>query len=183
MKRTAVILATVFLVACPKDKPAESDAASTAPPASASASASAAPSGSAASSATPAGAAAAYEGKYTAAPSTYYIPTESKDWTGVKQAKDDGTKMVGDGTLALTVDGTGRVSGTIDSGPASPAVIAGMVVDGALNGTVRPKEGTEDGLTGTLVAKVSGDSIEGTMKLANANASVLREAKLTAKRK
>ncbi len=179
MKRTAVILAAVISVACSKEKPADSDAGSGAPSASAPASASA----SASASAAPARTSATYEGKYTAAPATYYIPTESKDWSGVKQAKEDGTKMIGEGTLSLTVDPTGNVSGTIDSGPASPGIIAGLTVDGALNGTVRPKETGTDGLTGTFVGKVTGDSVEGTMKLANENALLLREAKFSAKKK
>lgn len=182
MKRLAVILATAWVVACSKDKPAEATDAGAAPPA-ASASAAAPASASASASAKPAGASASYEGKYTAAPATYYIPTESKDWTGVKQAKDDPTKMVGEGTLSLAVDGSGTLSGTIDSGPASPAVIAGTVVEGAMNGHVRPKDAGEDALTGTLVAKVTGDTVEGTIKLSNANASILREAKFSAKKK
>ena len=39
------------------------------------------------------------------------------------------------------------------------------------------------GLHGSLVGKISGDTIEGTMKLADHNASVLRDVKFTAKKK
>ena len=180
MKRAALILATAFLAACPKEKPTESEAGAAPPPASASASA--APQASA--SAAPAAAApASYAGTYSAAPGTLSLPTDDKEYKGVKQAKEDGTKYVGDGAFSLTVDPAGRVTGTIDSGPAAPALIAGEVVDGALNGTIRRKDVGDEGLTGTILGKVAGGSVEGTMKLADANALVLREAKFTAKKK
>ena len=53
-----------------------------------------------------------------------------------------------------------RVSGTIDSGPAAPAIIDGSVVDGEIRGNVRRKDPADDGLTGTLVAKIDGDTVE-----------------------
>ncbi len=183
MKRSAVIVAALVLVlaACSKDKPAEGDAGSAAPGGSASASAH--PAAAASGSAAPAATSASYEGTYTATPGTYHLPTDDKEYKGVKQAKEDGTKLVGDGTFTLTVAGDGQVDGTIDSGPASPAVITGEVVDGTLNGTIRRKDASDEGLTGTISGKVSAGAIEGTMKLADANAGILREAKATAKKK
>lgn len=132
-------------------------------------------------SAAPEVAGASFEGTYTAAPSSLFIP-EGKEYASVKQAKDDPTKHVGEGKLALTSDAQGFVRGTIDSGPAAPALVEGTLSEGVLKGSVRRKDPSDDGLTGTLVGKVSGDALEGTMTLSNANASILRQAKFTAKK-
>lgn len=185
MTRLSLIAVALVLAACSKDDPPKTDAS--APPASSSISpqASAAPLAAPSASAAPTakGAAAKYEGKYTATPGALHIPSDNKDYTGVKQAKDEGTKMVGDGTLTLDVDGEGRVTGTFDSGPAQGSVLDGTVADGNVAGTVRVKTAGDDGLHGSLVGKMAGDSIEGTMKLADSNASVLRDVKFTAKKK
>jgi hypothetical protein len=124
--------------------------------------------------------AATYKGSYTATPSTYYIPSE-KDYGAVKQVKDEPTKMVGEGTFSITVGEGGRVSGEIESGPAAPGVIDGVVTGDTLTATVRRKQ-KDEGLTGALVGKVTADGVEGSMRLADASAALLREAKLTAKK-
>lgn len=176
MKRLVVTTLALALAACSKDKPAATDTAASSSP-SASAAAPAAPA-----SAPPAGP-VSYAGTYAASPSSLYIPSEDKDYANVKQAKDDGSKMVGEGKLTLTVEPDGKVAGAVESGPAAPAVIDGRADDGAITGTVRRKEPGDDGLTGSFVGKIAGDAVEGTMQLSDANASVLREAKVSAKKK
>lgn len=185
MTRLSFIALALMLAGCPKDDPPKADASAPTSSSSISPQASAAPSASASASAPgPAkGAAAKYEGKYAATPGALHIPSDNKDYTGVKQAKDEGTKMVGDGTLTLDVDGEGRVTGTFESGPAQGSVLDGTIADGNVAGTVRVKTAGDDGLHGSLVGKMSGDSIEGTMKLADSNASVLRDVKFSAKKK
>lgn len=175
---STALASVLFLAGCPKsgeggDKPAPSASASVATPASAQMAASASASASAAASK-----AASYGGKYTLTPANYYIPS-TKDYASVKQAKDDPSKHVGEGTLTLSVDETGRVSGTVDSGPAAPAIIDGALVDGEIRGNVRRKDPADHGLTGTLVAKITGDTAEGTLSLAEAHAAVVREGKLS----
>jgi hypothetical protein len=170
--RALVLPFLVALVACSKPTgtgPAPSASVTAAVSASAapSASASAAPS-----------AHAAYEGTYTLAPASYYVP-EHKDYAGVKQAKDDPAKHVGNGALTLTIEG-GRVSGSIDSGPVSPAIIDGALVDGEIRATVRRKT-PDDGLTGTLTAREKDGT--GALSLAESNAAIVREGKLTLKKK
>jgi hypothetical protein len=181
MTRRSVFAFVFLLMGCPKDDASKADASAPTPSSSISPQASA--SASASGSATAKGAAAKYEGKYTATPGVLHIPSDNKDYSGVKQAKDDGTKMVGDGTLTLDVDGEGRVTGTFESGPAEGSVLDGTVADGNVAGTVRVKTARADGLHGSLVGKMSGDSIEGTMTLADSNASVLRDVKFSAKKK
>ena len=128
------------------------------------------------------GQAASYAGSYSLAPAQFYIP-ESKEYASVKQVKDDPTKHVGEGTLTLTVGADGRVSGSVESGPAAPAEIDGRLVDGEIRGNVRRKDPSDDGLTGTLVGKVSGDAVEGNVSLAVANAAIVRDGKLSLKKK
>jgi hypothetical protein len=111
-----------------------------------------------------------------------YIP-ESKDWSSVKQAKDEPSKHVGEGALSLNVDPTGRITGTVDTGPAGPALIDGTVIDGELRGAVRRKDPADNGLTGTFIGKPTGDTVAGILSLAEANAAIVREGKFSLKKK
>jgi hypothetical protein len=125
---------------------------------------------------------ASYSGTYSIAPAKMYIPN-AKDYASVKQAKDDPTKHVGEGALTLQVDAEGHVTGTIDSGPASPALIDGSLVEEEIRGTIRRKSPSDEGLTGTFTGKISADSVEGKLALAEANAAVVRDGKLSLKKK
>ena len=131
----------------------------------------------------PKGEAATFAGKYTTAAAALHIPSDNKDYKGVKQAPDDGSKHVGEGAMSVAVDGAGLVSGEIEAGPAAPAVIEGVLSDGEIRARVRRKDPSDNGLTGTLLAKVAGSNVEGTMKLAEANASIVREAKVSLTKK
>ena len=177
MKRALWLL--VIVSACDK-KPAEAtEAGSTAatsaalPPPSAAASASA--------SAAPAGEAATWNGKYSIAAAAVYVPSD-KDWKNVKLKTDD-AQYLGDGALTLTVDPSGRVTGSSDGPPLGAALVDGHVEGGKLTATVRRKDPSDNGLTGTIVATITGDKLEGSMKLADSNTAVVREGKLTASKK
>ena len=122
-----------------------------------------------------------YAGKYTVTAGKMYVP-EQKDWSSVKW-KNDETKMLGDGDLTLSVDGQGRVSGSTEAGPLGASVLEGISDGTTLTCTVRRKDPSDEGLTGTLVATIAGDALDGTMKLAESNAAVVREAKVDAKAK
>ena len=126
------------------------------------------------------GQAATYSGSYSLSPGAYYIPS-TKDYGSVKQAKDDPTKHVGEGNLTLTVDADGKVTGTIDSGPASPGVIEGSMIDGEIRGFIRRTDPSDQGLTGTFTVKPGAG--DGTLSLAEANAAVVREGKLSLEKK
>jgi hypothetical protein len=130
----------------------------------------------------PAASAATYAGTYTVAPATLHIP-ESKDYAHVKQAKDEPSKMVGNGTLSLSVAADGRVTGEIDSGPAAPALVDGSLVGGEIRGVVLRKAPSDDGLTGTIVAKIGDASVDGKLSLAEANAAIVREGTVSLKKK
>ncbi len=125
--------------------------------------------------------AVSYAGKYTVSAGTMYVP-DQKDWSSVK-FKNDETKMLGDGEIALSVDGQGRVSGSTEAGPLGASVLEGISDGTTLTATVRRKDPSDEGLTGTLVAKIAGEALDGMMKLAESNAAVVREAKVDAKAK
>lgn len=127
------------------------------------------------------GTALSFAGKYTVTPGTMYVPAE-KDWAAVK-FKNDETKMLGDGELSLSVDPGGRVSGSTESGPLGASIVEGFSEKGVVTGSVRRKDTSDEGLTGTLVGTLAGDVLTGTMSLAESNAAVVRVAKLEAKKR
>jgi hypothetical protein len=126
-------------------------------------------------------AASSFAGKYTVTPGTLYVPAD-KDWAPVKWKSDD-TKLLGEGEMTLAIDTAGRVAGTTTGGPLGAAVIDGTSDGQTLAATLRRKDPADEGLTGTLLAKIAGDNVEGTMKLAEFNAAVVRVASFTATKK
>lgn len=182
MKPTYLLLSLALALAgCPSKNNdgggAPAPSASTAVSAQPLASGSAAPSAAASA----ANAKTTWSGPYTLAAGKLSIPSENKDYAGVKQFKDDPSKHMGDGKIELTVEGD-RVVGTVE-GAAGPAVVEGAIVDGEIRGVVRRKEPKDDGLTGTLSAKIAGASAEGTLNLADATTAIVREAKITLTKK
>lgn len=126
---------------------------------------------------------ASYSGTYSLVPATVYIPT-TKDYANVKQVKDDPSKHVGDGTLTVSIDAAGTVSGTIDTGPAAPARIEGTLVADEIRGMVRRTDTTDDGLTGTFFCKLApADAPTGNLALTAATAAIVRSGTISLKRK
>lgn len=124
--------------------------------------------------------AASFAAKYTMTAGTMYVPKE-KDWSAVK-FKNDESKMLGEGTFNLAIDAGGTVSGTSEGGALGTAIIDGKLDGDTITATIRRKDPSDEGLTGTLLAKREGDKLEGSMKLAESNAAVVREAKFTAQK-
>lgn len=185
MKVSSYVLAFgALLVACSKPEGGQAQPTASA---SAATSASGKPAASAGASAAPSaqratGQASTYSGSYSVAPAKYYV-SEAKDFASVKQVKDDPSKHVGDGALTVSVDAEGKVTGTVDTGPASPGVIDGTLLGQEIRGNIRRKDPSDNGLTGVFAASVSGDSATGTLSLAESNAAIVRDGKLTLKRK
>jgi hypothetical protein len=176
MRRVIGLLLLSGVVAC--DKPS-GDA--THPPASPSASVSVGASSATTSpgtSTTPTSPAAtqSWRGTYKSAASTLTVPP---DWKKTHWSDTQTTAGIGDGALALTVDGaTGHVSGTVD-GPLGPATVDGVVSDGKLAATLRRKDPTDQGFTGTVLGSIASDHVEGTMSVTLGLASALRTATFT----
>lgn len=129
---------------------------------------------------TAAGAKASYHGAYSLKPAGMYVP-EHKDWSNVK-FKNDESKLTGDGDLTLDIDGS-KVTGTSEGGAIGAAIIEGTSDGSTLTANIRRKDTADQGLMGTLVAKVAGDKVEGTMRLSDANAAAVREATFSAAKK
>jgi hypothetical protein len=121
---------------------------------------------------------ASFTGKYTLRPGSLYIPA-NKDWASAK-FKNDESKWIGGGELTLEIDGAGRVSGRTESGPFGAAIIDGTTDGTTLTATIRRKEPADEGLTGTLVAKIERDTLEGSLNIADANAAAVRVGTVSA---
>lgn len=83
----------------------------------------------------------------------------------------------------MTVDPSGHVEGTIDSGPAAPAIVSGKVEGETIYATVQRKDPSDEGLYGTATGTMKGKTVEGVLKLSDARAALVREAKFTAEKK
>jgi hypothetical protein len=117
-----------------------------------------------------------WRGTYKSAASTLAAPPDSKrtHWSDSQS-----TAGIGDGALALTVVGaTGQVTGTVD-GPLGPATVDGVITDGKLAATLRRKDPTDQGFTGTVLGSIAGDHLEGTMNATLGLAGALRTAAFT----
>ena len=177
MRGSLVSLALLAVVGCngksSGDAPAASSPAASVAVASASATPSAAPSASAASNA----AGSTWSGTYKSTGASLYVPTQ-KPFDVVKWRGDDAGGGLGDGSLDLTVDATGQVSGT-GAGALGAVLVSGMYADGELTASLARKDPTDGGFTGTAVGKLAGDKIEGTIHLSLPNATSLRTATFT----
>jgi hypothetical protein len=121
----------------------------------------------------PSAAAQSWHGAYRSAAATLTVPP---DWKKVHWSDTQSTAGIGDGTMALTLDGaTGQLSGMVD-GPLGPATVEGVVADGTVAATLRRKDPADEGFTGTLLGSIAGDHVEGTMSMSLGLASALRTA-------
>jgi hypothetical protein len=158
-------IAILLVGACSKGSSGESTAST----ASASASGSVAPPAAAVPAASAAGP-SGWKGGYKSVPGTIVLPKD------VKWKVPETTDGVGEGTIALTVDrATRRVQGKVD-GVLGPATIDGMAVDGKITATVSREDPTDHGFTGTLSGEMGDAGTSGTMNVALADVSAVRNA-------
>jgi hypothetical protein len=114
-----------------------------------------------------------WHGAYKSAASALTVPP---DWKKVHWSDTQSTAGIGDGTMALTVDGaSGHVSGLVD-GPLGPATLDGVATDGNLVATLRRKDPSDQGFAGTLLGAITADHVEGTMNVSLGLATALRTA-------
>jgi hypothetical protein len=173
---TAALLLLSGVTACDKPSadttPAPASTSATTPVASSSARATA----SASSAPVSPAATQSWRGTYKSAASTLTVPP---DWKKTHWSDTQTTAGIGDGALALSIDGaSGHVSGTVD-GPLGPATVDGVVTEGTLAATLRRKDPSDQGFTGTLLGSVASDHVEGTMNVSLGLASALRTATFT----
>ncbi len=116
---------------------------------------------------------AAWRGTYKSSAAVLYIPA---DWKDVHWRVKETSAGIGDGSITLQVDSSsGRVLGTLD-GPLGPATIDGLSADGKLTASIARKDPSDGGFTGTLLASVAKDRVEGTIHASVADANAIRTA-------
>ena len=172
MKRYAALM-SILLLGCPKETPKETPVPDGSLPTTAPGDAGDA--GDASSAAKTAGP-SVWTVKYTLTVGTMHAPE-------MKSFKNEETKFLGDGTLTLNVDESGKVTGTSEGEPLGSALIDGQLEGDTLNGMVRRKDPADFGLVGSLTSTVKGGTLEGEMHLSEANAAVVRLGKITGTRK
>lgn len=174
-------LAALSIVACSKKDPGQASPAANAESATENTAATApAKSGEPAAAKDAPGRTEAFTGTYTVTVGKMYVP-DDPEFKSVK-FKNDETKLLGEGKLTLSIDASGRISGASEGGPLGAAVFEGAREGDRVMAQVARKDATDEGLTGTLVGTREGDAVQGTMKLSEWNAAVVREATFRATR-
>jgi hypothetical protein len=102
---------------------------------------------------------------------------------GVKFHSDDSTAGVGEGTLTLTIDPSGRMTGTA-SGVLGDMTISGLDRGGDFAASLRPA--AADGFTGTFIGSEpppGAAAMTGTMNLSDGKNELVRTATVQLARK
>ncbi|HEY8086913.1 MAG TPA: hypothetical protein VIF09_03690, partial [Polyangiaceae bacterium] len=117
-----------------------------------------------------------WTGTYKSTASAVSVPAE---WKKVHWSDTQSTQGVGDGTLTLAVDGaTGRISGSVE-GALGPGVLDGAASGDKLSATLLRKDPADQGFTGTLLATMAGDKVEGTINASPGGGGTVRTATFT----
>jgi hypothetical protein len=122
----------------------------------------------------------AWSGHYAAAPGSFSVP-DGGEWAGVRFRGEDAGDGLGEGTLSVSVDPAGRVTGTLE-GPLGPARLTGELLANAFSAAVSPSD-PGHGFAGTAVGTLAGDRIAGTIRLSMPTGNVLRAASFALERK
>jgi hypothetical protein len=116
---------------------------------------------------------AVWQGTYTSAPGTLYIPS---DWSSVHWSPPPTSAGIGTGTLVIAIDSaTHRLQGTV-GGPLGPAIVSGKVSAESVTASVVRKDPADRGFAGTLVGTITSDRIDGTLNVSLGEASAVRRA-------
>lgn len=115
-----------------------------------------------------------WKGTYTAERSGYFLP-DGGEYNGVKFRGDDAGDALGDGTLSLTVNADGIVTGE-GAGALGGVVLRGVLRGDDLSFAVSRKDPSDLGVTGTGTGTVTGDAVVGSLHLSAYRAQIIREA-------
>ena len=121
-----------------------------------------------------------WEGAYEAKKGAVSLPPKVKDKA---LAADDGKASSGAGTVEIGVGASGEVMGKI-TGALGACTVHGKAEEGVLRAQIAPEDPRAPGaMTGVLVGKLDGDTIRGEIQVAGPDATVVRQASITLKRK
>jgi hypothetical protein len=115
----------------------------------------------------------AWSGTYTAKVGAVEPPTNAKEktWTN-----DPGSAAVGKGAMDLTVGDRGETRGET-KGPLGDMTIIGTYDGKELRANLAHKEPKSDGaMTGYMMLASEGNAMKGTLRVANRDAKIVREA-------
>lgn len=162
------------LAACSKPSAGGAEGSPSAAPSAsvAAASPSAAPSA-AGSTASPVGVARTFSGPYKSTAGTMATepPFAKRSWTGNEPA----TAGLGDGKVTLSIDPDGRVSGTLD-GALGAGILEGRAAGASVSATLRRKDPSDRGFSGTLSGTVSGEQLTGGLTVSSGQGGLVRTA-------
>jgi hypothetical protein len=119
-----------------------------------------------------------WQGTYDAAAGSLRFPAELK---GVSWSPSDTTSGLGDGTLRLRVDPSGRVGGEL-SAPLGPALVNGYRRDQRLTANFARVHPEDHGYTGVLDGTIEDGRILGQLSASPGAASAVRTASFTLSR-
>ncbi|MDI1448972.1 hypothetical protein [Polyangium sp. 6x1] len=138
------------------------------------------PSASAALPAEPPGLVGTWEGRYDAKKGEVEMPPKVKDKV---RTKDDGKAAIGPGTLSLTIGPDGELKGKT-SGALGAAGLSGKVEGDEVRASFFPEDAlSKEAMFGIVQGKRKDDKIVGRIRVANGDASVVREAEIELKKK
>lgn len=124
---------------------------------------------------------AKWSGSYTAAPGSFYVP-DAPEFKGVKFRGEDAGDGLGEGTLVFDVDPvTNVITGEVH-GALGDLVLSGALQNEVYTFTLRPRDPSTMGFTGTGRATPKGTEVAGSMRVSKATANVIREATFSLKR-
>jgi hypothetical protein len=119
-----------------------------------------------------------WNGTYDAKKGTVVLPKDVKE-----KSKDDGKTATGPGTVTLTVAPDGELKGT-SNGALGNAKLTGTVEGTMVRASVFPDDPTApNAMTGVLVGELKGNSIQGVIRVAGPDATLVRESPIELKKK
>lgn len=124
---------------------------------------------------------ARWSGTYASAAGSLYVP-DAPEFKGSTFRGEDAGDGLGDGTLSFEVDPlTHGLAGEVH-GALGDLVLFGAVQEDVYSFTVRPKDASGMGFSGTGRASPKGTEIAGTLRVSKATANIIREATFSLRR-
>jgi len=120
-----------------------------------------------------------YSGNYTSQKAELSVP-DGPDWKSVKFKGEESPLGLGEGAMEISIESGERAKGSV-LGQLGPALITGVVSNGAIVGTMYRKDPTDGGFTGSFYAKFEGEALTGELKVASGNGAILRNATFSLK--
>lgn len=121
-----------------------------------------------------------WEGTYEAKKGSVEMPPKVKDKV---RDKDDGKAAAGKGTITLTISKDGELKGKTE-GALGTATLTGKTEANEIRASLFPDDATaKQAMFGIVTAKLEDNHIKGIIRVANGDASIVREAPINLEQK